>query len=77
VVSYFQTILLAIKNNDIAKGTPCFLQVNPKRQSYTQPEIRPGWAASSWRNVGALNSKRQQKWLLEDLSDFALYSSEG
>lgn len=79
VISYFQTILLAIKNNDIAKGTRLLSHLGEPEETklgVSQPGnkgrgIGPHQAGEMFKALR--NSKAAKSGLLEDLSDFALF----
>lgn len=79
VVSYFQTILLAIKNNDVAKGTRLLSHLGEPEETklgVSQPGnkgrgIGPHQAGEMFKALKS--SKAAQSGLLEDLSDFALF----
>lgn len=79
VVSYFQTILLAIKNNDLAKGTRLLSHLGEPEET----KLGVSQSGNKGRGIGAhqagemfkalRSSKAAQSGLLEDLSDFALF----
>ena len=79
VVSYFQTILLAIKNNDINKGTRLLSHLGEPEETklgVSQPGnkgrgIGPNQASEMFKALK--DSKAAKSGLLEDLSDFALF----
>lgn len=79
VVSYFQTILLAIKNNDTTKGTRLLSHLGEPEETQlgvSQPGnkgrgIGPHQAGEMFNALR--NSKAAKSGLLEDLSDFALF----